>query len=193
MDTILGAKNEKPASLLEQIPGVRGFLVNPYSQPRTIDDFYSLKSDINSKYQEAVKKFKAENPDISDSDWSRALRNDITPIENPEKEVISLPDELSQLHKQQYEYNKASQYLGDVRKQEQDIYGDDSLSAAVKQGKINQLQFQAVQYIKQFNSTGSAGATESDSTESTGFGSSSFGSSSSKTTTRKSTYYKRKY
>lgn len=80
-------------------------MVNPYSQQRTIEDFYSLKSDIYSKYQEAVKKFKAENPDIEYNDWLRALKNNITPIKNPKEEVISLPDELSKLHKQQYQYN----------------------------------------------------------------------------------------
>ncbi|BAH05097.1 hypothetical protein CKR_0046 [Clostridium kluyveri NBRC 12016] len=105
IDTILGVKNEKPASFLQQIPGLKEFLVNPYSQQRTIEDFYSLKSDIYSKYQEAVKKFKAENPDIEYNDWLRALKNNITPIKNPKEEVISLPDELSKLHKQQYQYN----------------------------------------------------------------------------------------
>ncbi|AZV56086.1 LPD38 domain-containing protein [Clostridium sp. AWRP] len=194
IDAILGAKNEKPAGPLEQIPGLKGFLVNPYSQPRIIDDFYSLKEDIDSKYEEAVKQFKAENPDMSDSDWRRALKNDITPIQNPAKEVISLPDGLSQLHNQQYEYNKASQYLSDVRKKEQAIYSDDSLSAAVKRGKINELQFEATQYIKQFNSTGSAGDvgssnTQSNNTQSTGFGSgtSFFGNTKKKSTRKKST------
>lgn len=58
IDSILGARNEKPASTLKQIPGLRGFLNEPYSQSRVVDDFYSAKEDIDSKYEVAVKSSK---------------------------------------------------------------------------------------------------------------------------------------
>lgn len=101
--------------------------------------------------------------------------------------MISLSDELSKLHKQQYVYDRVAQYLSDTREKEQAIYSNDSLSSAVKQGKINQLRFQTVQYLKQFNSNIKGGITEDMINEmkvqskardssTTGFGSNSFGS-----------------
>lgn len=101
--------------------------------------------------------------------------------------MISLSDELSKLHKQQYVYDRVAQYLSDTREKEQAIYSNDSLSSAVKQGKINQLRFQTVQYLKQFNSNIKGGITEGMINEmkvqskardssTTGFGSNSFGS-----------------
>lgn len=146
IDKLLGSDYVKPSSTLRQFPIAKGFLAEPYTQSRTVEDFYEDKTNITKEYTMAVKKYREENPNIDDKEWTSILKNNITPYK--EKIVKKLPSELSELHKQKKAYDEIGEYLSGVREMQQSIYKDNSLSASVKQGKINQSNYETIQFLK---------------------------------------------